>query len=465
MISHIKNFNFCLKITTRTTRLKHSARFFIALGISALSASIVHAETTRIEIWHAMTGVHESEFKKVVRAYNNAQDKVEVDLKGFDSRTELQAAAQKAVSGQTAKPDLVEIADNHSPDVIAQHKDILPLYQLLAKYPISDAAWFLPQTTSFVRDNKDRLLAFPFMAEVPVMFYNLDAYTRAGLDPKKPARTWSALQADLLALRDTARINCPYATSHQVEVHIENLAPINNQLFLLPDNGLKANKGVELNFNILYMRHVALMVSWRRTELFTQNSNSNEASKDFADGKCAVLTANSSEMAELLGSKVPFGVAPLPFYDQATKEPGAPFVSGSAFWAVAGQSPARNKATADFLGYLAKPVIAADWHQKTGFLPLTDAAYRAADVSFYSRIPGAQSVVQSLKQSAGKNSAEGFRMRNYGEVEKVLNKEWLLALEGNISAMTALNTAKAQAIILSGSQATANNEQRARRRN
>ena len=445
--------------------MKHSTRFFIALGISALSTSAAHAETTRIEIWHAMTGVHESEFNKIVRAYNSAQDKVEVDLKGFDNRTALQAAAQKAVAGQLAKPDLVQIADNHSPDVIAQHKDILPLYQLLAKYPITDAAWFLPQTTSFVRDNKGRLLAFPFMAEVPIMFYNLEAYSRAGLNPQKPARTWAGLQADLLALRDKARVNCPYATSNEVEVHLENLAPVNNQLFLTPDNGLKTNKGVTLNFNTLYMRHVALMVSWRRTELFTQNSNSNEASRDFIDGKCAVLTANSSEMADILDSKVTFGVAPLPYYDQATKEPGAPFVSGSAFWAVAGQSPARNKATADFLGYLAKPVIAANWHQKTGFLPLTDAAFRAADVSFYNRIPGAQSVVQSLKQSAGKNSAEGFRMRNYREVEKVLNKEWLLALDGQVSAMTALNTAKDQAIILSGSKAAATNEQRAKRRN
>lgn len=433
--------------------MKHSARFFVALGISLLSASVVHAETTRIEIWHAMTGVHESEFEKIVKNYNNSQNKVEVDLKAYDSRAELQAAAQNAVAGKVAKPDLIQLNDNHSPDVIAQHKDILPLHQLLAKYPIADAAWFLPQTTSFVRDEKGRLLAFPFMAEVPIMFYNLDAYSRAGLDPKKPARTWAGLQADLLALRDKARVTCPYATSHQVQVHIENLAPINNQLYLTPDNGLKANKGVSFNFNTLYMRHVALMISWRRTELLTEYSDSNAPSRDFTDGKCSVLTAASSEMAEILASNVSFGVAPLPFYDQATKAPGAPFVSGSAFWAVAGQTPNRNKATADFLGYLAKPVIAADWHQKTGFLPLTDAAFRAADVSFYNRIPGAQTVVQSLKKDSGKNSAEGFRMKNYGAVETMLNTEWLSALDGKVSAMSALNSAKEQAIVLSNAKA------------
>lgn len=437
-----------------TVRSLFAFRTLVAIGVTALSANVALAQT-RIEIWHAMTGVHESEFKKIVRAFNGSQNAVEVDIKSFDDRAALQAAAQRAVAGQIDKPDLIQLHDNHSPEVIAQHKDIMPLYQLLAKYPIADASWFLPQTTAFVKDDKGRLLAFPFMAEVPVMYYNLDAYRRAGLDPQKPARTWAALQSDLLALRDKARFDCPYATSHQVEVHIENLAPINNQLFLTPDNGIKAPKGATLNFDTLYMRHMSLMASWRRTELFTQNTESNAASSQFTDGKCAVLTANSSEIAQLLDSRVEFGIAPLPYYDQVTKEPGAPFVSGSAFWAVAGQSAARNKATAEFLGYLAKPVVAANWHQKTGFLPLTDAAFRAADVSFYSRIPGAQSVVQNLKTQAGKTAAQGFRLKNYAEVEKVLNKEFITALGGETSPMIALLAAKDQAIVLSGTQTQA----------
>ena len=70
------------------------------------------------------------------------------------------------------------------------------------------------------------------MAEMPIMFYNLDHYKKAGMNPAKPARTWSELQAELLKLRDVAKVSCPYATSDQVAVHVENLAPINNQMFL-----------------------------------------------------------------------------------------------------------------------------------------------------------------------------------------------------------------------------------------
>jgi hypothetical protein len=35
----------------------------------------------------------------------------------------------------------------------------------------------------------------------------------------------------------------------------------------------------------------------------------------------------------------------------------------------------------------------------------------------------------------------------------MLNKEWLQALDGNVSAMTALNAAKEQAIVLSNAKA------------
>src|SRR3546814_13995439 len=94
-------------------------------------------------------------------------------------------------------PNLVQLADNRSPEVVSEHKAILPLYQLLAKYPIKDLNWFLPSTSSFTRDSKGRLLAFPWMAEIPIMYYNLAYYKKAGLDPNKPARTWADLQGEL----------------------------------------------------------------------------------------------------------------------------------------------------------------------------------------------------------------------------------------------------------------------------
>ncbi|OZI23506.1 glycerol-3-phosphate ABC transporter substrate-binding protein [Bordetella genomosp. 9] len=417
-------------------------------GAALMAAGVAHAAPVQIQVWHTMNDANKAEFEKLVKQYNKEQDAVEVSVRDFATPQALQQAATAAVTAKKA-PNLIQLQDNHSPEVVAEYKAIKPLYELLAKYPIKDASWFLPSTSSFTRDSKGRLLAFPYMAEIPLMFYNISLYKKAGLDPNQPARTWQDLQGELLKLRDVADVECPYASSDQVEVHLENLAPINNQLYTSNGNGIEAIKGKPLpsalQFDILYMRHVSLMATWKRSLLLTQHTNDNTPDEAFAKGQCGVLTSGSGALGRLIAAKgLSFGVAPLPYYDQATKTPGKPFVSGSALWVMEGHPVAQDKATAEFLAWLSKPVVAAEWHQTTGFLPLTEGAFRASEVSFYNRIPGAQAVVSAMRAQTPV-TARGFRVSNYERIEPVLSRELDEAFDGKTPPMTALNNAAAQA--------------------
>lgn len=429
-------------------RAMFASRRAWVFGAAMALAGVANAAPVEIQVWHALSDANKAEFEKLAKQYNKEQDEVSVKLRSFKTQDALNLEAVSAVKAKKA-PNLVQLTDNHSPEVVAQHKAILPMYQLLAKYPIKDLNWFVPGTSSFTRDGKGRLLAFPWMAEVPVMFYNTAAYKKAGLDPNKPARTWSELQAELLKLRDVADIDCPYASSDQVTVHLENLAPINGQQFTSNNNGLdavtKKSAAAAMQFDTLYMRHISLMVSWKRSLLFMAHTGDASADKLFAKGECAVLTANSGAFGTFVNTKsLSFGVAPLPYYDQATKSAGQPFVSGSALWALEGHPQAQEKATAQFLAWLSKPVVAAEWHQRTGFLPLTEAAFRASDVSFYKSIPGAQSVIASMSNRPASNS-RGFRMANYTRIEPVLNQQLNDAFEGKVPPVAALNNAASQA--------------------
>ncbi|AOB30722.1 glycerol-3-phosphate ABC transporter substrate-binding protein [Bordetella sp. H567] len=417
-------------------------------GAALMAAGVAHAAPVQIQVWHTLTNANKAEFEKLVKQYNKEQNDVEVTLRDFTTPQALQQAAVAAVAAKKT-PNLVQLQDNHSPEVVAEYKSIKPLYELLAKYPIKDATWFLPSTTSFTRDSKGRLLAFPYMAEIPVMFYNMALYKKAGLNPNQPARTWQDLQGELLKLRDAADVECPYASGDQVQVHLENLAPINNQLYTSNGNGIEATKGkpapASLQFDTLYMRHVSLMATWKRSLLLTQHTNDDTPDASFAKGQCGVLTASSGALGELLAAKnLSFGVAPLPYYDQATKTPGKPFVSGSALWAMEGHPTVQDKATVDFLAWLSKPVIAAEWHQSTGYLPLTEAAFRASEVSFYSRIPGAQAVVASMRAQPTV-TARGFRVNNYDRIEPVLSRELDEAFDGKTPPVAALTNAIDQA--------------------
>lgn len=418
-------------------------------GAALAVAGAAHAAPVEIQVWHTLPDANKAEFEKLARQYNKEQGHVKVTLRAFSTQAQLQQETAAAVKAKKA-PNLVQLDDNHSPEVVAGHEAILPMYKLLAKYPIEDLNWFVPATSSFIRDGKGRLLAFPWMAEVPVMFYNTAAYKKAGLDINKPARTWNGLQGELLKLRDEADFDCPYASSDQVAIHLENLAPVNNQPFISDNNGLdavsKKKRGVSaMQFDTLYMRHISLMVSWKRSLLFMAHTADNGADKLFAKGECAVLTGSSGAFGQFLNTKsLAFGVAPLPYYDQVTRTEGQPFVSGSALWALEGRPPVEEKAAAQFLAWLSKPVIAAQWHQHTGYLPLTEAAFRASDVSFYQSIPGGQAVAASMRNRLPATS-RGFRMAHYDRIEPVLNQQFNDALEGKTPPVSALNNAASQA--------------------
>lgn len=424
--------------------MNYSMRNVMTAGVLMLGSVAVYAQSVEIEVWHSLTGANRASFERLVSQFNSQQKAVNVDVTRFSSQADLVKAAQSAIKGDRKKPDLVQLHDTHAPEVIANHRDIMPLHQLLSRHPIPDSSWFLDKTSSFVRDEKGRLLAFPLMAEIPVMYYNLDAYRSAGLDQKKPAQTWADLQAHLLALRNVGNFQCPYASSHQVNVHLENLAPINGKLYLTPDNGLSGARNLSFVFGTLHMRHLALMVSWKKTDLLPISADTDAPDKDFAEGRCAVLTSTSSAVGALRAAGVRFGIAPLPYHGQETKSSGSPFVGGGALWLINGQSAQRNKGSADFLAYLSTPVVAAKWHQDTGFLPLTDAAFRAADVSFYDRIPGARDLITKMQKANTKDS-RGFRAPHYPRARMILNQGFDRAMNDQVPPMAALQDAKGPA--------------------
>jgi len=425
-----------------------------ALGLIALALAQTAQAHTEVRLWHTLQGAHQAEFAKLVAQFNQETAGITVTLRAFSDVTALrraiaQATAPTSAAQQPQRPHLVQLPDEHTPERINESKHLLPLYRLLATHPIADAAWFLPQTNGFVRDARGRLLAFPYMAEVPLMFYNLDAYAQAGLptgafaqqSARPAARSWVELQNELSRLRAAGTL-CPLLTSQQVSVHFENQAALNGKFYLRPDNGLGAKRAT-LSFDTLHMRHLSLMVSWQHAALLTHYSPGHEASVRFAQGDCGVLMAGSGALAELRqNTRLKLGVATLPYHAQESRSASAPFVSGSALWLLAGHTRNQDAATATFLAWLAKPVVATGWHQRTGFLPLTHAAFRAAQVSFYPRLPGAHALIDTLRQAS--TTSRGFRLANYPAVEKILNQSFEDAMTGKKPPVQVLNDARAR---------------------
>lgn len=411
---------------------------------SLLLCSMAVSAATDIQVWHSLNPYNKEVFEDLVKDFNKGQKNVKVQLKSFDSPQEIEAALGKVKKAED-KPSLVQLDDSRAPDNIATRSYIQPLHALVAKYPIKDAKWFLPEFNTFMRDEKGRLLAFPYMVDVPVMYYNIDAFKKAGIKPAEPQRSWKGLQDQLVTMANNGSRNCPLTSDQSVSINLENLAAVNNQPYASQDNGLKPKGTPVFSFDSMYIRHLSMMISWVRTELLVKPEHDAVAAKRFANGECAVLMSTSSNLGWFKDSKkLDFAISGLPYYPEVTKTPGNPFVGGSALWAISGLSKDSDAASVQFLSWLSQPKQAADWFRRTGFLPLTKQAFENTEKSYYKNLGDWQSLVAVYATKPALTS-RGFRIKNYPEIRAMFHQKLDSAFNGKQPAVTALKSASSEA--------------------
>ncbi|KAA0911771.1 extracellular solute-binding protein [Pusillimonas sp. ANT_WB101] len=414
-----------------------------AAGAILLSCPAAYAATD-VQVWHFLNPHNRDVFEKLVKDFNKSQDGVKVKLKAFDNDADLETA-MAGIKTADQRPQLIQLDDERVRTEADLPKYIQPMYVMLGKHPIKNVKWFLSDTNTFVRDSKGRLLAFPYMAEVPVMYYNIESFKKAGLNPTVPDRAWSGLQAQLVTLANNGSRKCPLTSDQSVSVNLENLAAVNNQLFAGNDNGLGAKGKPGFSFDVVYIRHLSLMISWVRSEIMVKPAHNAQATKRFANNECAVLTSKSSNLGWFNDTRnLNFSVSGLPYYPEVTAKPGAPFVSGAGLWATAGQTKDSEAASARFLDYLAQADNATRWYQQTGFLPLTQQAFSDTGSGYYKNLGDWQNLVAVYSKPISGNS-RGFRIDNYPRIRAMFRDTLDDALAGNKPAVTALKTAAAEA--------------------
>lgn len=156
-------------------------------------------------------------------------------------------------------------------------------------------------------------IALPLSADRPLLYYNEDAFRRAGLDPQAPPRTWYAMAGTLGALADSGQ-RCPYTTAWPSWVMLgANAGQFDRQLLV---------------------RWVSMLSSWQSARYFSYSGRLDQAEARFSSGECAVLTASSGSEQEIARrAHFALGVAPLPRYDDFAAGPQSPPRNEEAVWA------------------------------------------------------------------------------------------------------------------------------------
>jgi len=424
----------------RTRRL---ALFTHALTVLVIvvGAPPALAAPTEIEVWHTMKGAAATTFVDLVTRFNSEQSDVRVHPQYKGEEAETVAAGIDAARLKKA-PHLLQVSDEQS-GVLWTAGVARPLFEVLPLAKSPDFNFFLPGTVSFMKNAQGQLYGFPLKASVPVLFYNKEAYRKVGLDPEVPPRTWRELQVHLLALKTPGSgINCAYTTSDQAWIHIENLGTWHGEAIATRNNGLDG-PGATLTFNgLLHVRHTALMMSWVKAEIFSYSGRHKQGDARFLSGECATLSSASNALGDLrAGAGFEFGIAPMPYHEEGARQPVNTLVGGSSLWVMGGKSQAEYTAVAKFLAYFATPVIAARWHQETGNLPLTQAAYLASEkTGFYQSVSGLGPIMKAAATSVG-SVTRGIRLPNYHRVRDVMDTQLEAVWDGSKAAKLALDDA------------------------
>lgn len=139
-------------------------------------------------------------------------------------------------------------------------------------------------------------------------------------------------------------------------------------------------------------------------------------------------------------AKFAYGLAPLPYYADVKGAPQNTVIGGASLWVMSGKKTEEYKGVAKFFDYLSQTKVQAASHQRTGYLPITMAAYELTEKSgFYQQNPGTDVAVQQMVRKVTDKS-RGIRLGNYVQIRTIEDEEMEQVWSGKKSAKDALDT-------------------------
>jgi sn-glycerol 3-phosphate transport system substrate-binding protein len=411
----------------------------LALGL-ALSGHALAA--TEIPFWHSMDGELGKEVDSLAQRFNQTHPDYKV-VPVYKGNYEQNLAAGIAAVRTGKAPALLQVYEVGTATMMASQA-IKPMYQVFKDAGIQfDEKQFVPTVAGYYTDAKSgHLLSQPFNSSTPVLYYNKDAFKKAGLDPEQPPKTWQQLEKDTDALRK-AGVSCGYASGWQGWIQIENFSAWHALPVATENNGFDGTNA-KLVFNgPVQVRHIQLLEAMNKKGTFTYFGRKDESTEKFYNGDCAITTASSGSLADIRHyAKFNYGVGMMPYDDTVKEAPQNAIIGGASLWAMKGKDEATYKGIAQFMQFLAQPEIAAEWHQKTGYLPITTAAYELTrKQGFYDKNPGADIATRQMLNKAPLPFTKGLRLGNMQQIRTAVDEELESVWTGKKTPQAALDAA------------------------
>jgi sn-glycerol 3-phosphate transport system substrate-binding protein len=415
-------------------RFKHLA---LAAAIAASACASAQAQT-EIQWWHSMTAVNGEWVNDLAKQFNESQKdyKIVPTYKGtYDESMTASIAAFRAGNA----PHILQVFEVGTATMMASKGAVVPVGKVMqdAGAPFDPKA-YIPAVAGYYTAPNGQMLSFPFNSSTTIFYFNKDAFKAAGLPTDKAPATWPEVVNAAAKLKASGH-KCPFTTAWQNWTQVESFSAWHNVEFASKANGLQ---GLDARLKVdspLHVRHIENLANMAKQGLFVYKGRGNVPEASFVSGECAMINTSSGFYGNVAkNAKFAYGLAPLPYYPDVQGAPQNTVIGGASLWVMAGKKPAEYKGVAEFFKFISTPEVQSASHKRTGYLPVTTAAYELTEKSgFYKEHPGTDVAVTQMVRKVTDKS-RGIRLGNYVQIRAIEDEELEQVWSGKKTAKEAL---------------------------
>lgn len=410
----------------------------ISMAVMAVSVSATSSmAATNITWWHGMGGRNGEVINEVSQKFNAAQTNCAITPVSKGTYEEALASGIAAFrSGD--QPNILQVFDAGAATIINAKGAVIPAEDIITKAGYKfDREAFIPGVRYFYAAADGKFVGMPFNSSAPIMYLNTEALKKAGVEAPK---TWEEFEAAAPKLKEAGFI--PLVQTQLTWEFTENFFSRNNLQFATNNNGYDSVVDTKLKVtdpNLIMM--FEKLKSWKDQGYFAYyGAGWNDNQKPFEENKVALWIGSSGSFGGLQKTaQMPFSATFLPYWGSIKGAGTNSFIGGAALFAMSGKPEAENKCVADFFQFLTSPEIQKFYHEATGYVAITKAAYELTKKEgYYEKQPVAEVGIKQLSLQGGEWS-KGYRLGFYPQIRAIMEREYGRIFSGEVSVKDAFN--------------------------
>jgi sn-glycerol 3-phosphate transport system substrate-binding protein len=423
-------------------------RYFLGAAASlALLAGTAPAQAqVEIQWWHALTGANNDVVEKLSKDFNESQKEYKVIPSYKGSYPDTMNAGIAAFRAGNA-PHILQVFEVGTATMMGAKGAIKPIFDVMKESGEKfDPSAYLPAVAGYYSTSKGEMLSFPFNSSTAIMWYNKDAFRKAGLDPEKPPKTWPETFDYAKKLKAAGYATCGVSNAWTTWLILENFSAWHNLPIATRANGMDGFDA-ELRINSpTHVRFLTDLVALQKDKTYDYSGRTNNGEGRFTSGECPIFMTSSAFYGNVkANAKFEFGMSQLPYYPDVAGAPQNSIIGGASLWVMGGKKAEEYKGVAKFFAFLSDTDRQAWLHKESGYLPITKAAFEKVQAEgFYKANPGRDVPVIQMSGKAPTDNSRGLRLGGLVQIRDMWSEELEAAFAGTKSPKDALDAAAAR---------------------